>query len=363
MVLPGRNNPVTPIDLVLLRRLADRERLDIGLVTADKSISRQARAVGLPVFSNVTLAEYYRPGWWRAGRRTERLGFGPGADRRSPEQIAAENALSSSRWRAYRPLLAVLLAAIILLSLPFALSVFFLPLGTITLQTETLPAQVILDLSTDAELSAVSGDAVLGHPVQHAQSWEAVGETTDDAAADQQRIRAQALQGLGAAAPDILAGRLVPGLMLVPASVHVAVLDETFTPGADNSRVVLQTTLSGTAVAEADLNRIAYAALAAALPDGFVPDVAGLGVTMATAPTADPDQFQITARATARPLVDTGSLAQALAGRRAADAATYLSATLPLSAPPDFDVAPGWWWSWFGRLPLRAERIEVEVRP
>src|SRR5690606_22081241 len=84
LVLPNGDAPVGVVDLALLRRLADRERLDVGLVTGDRQLARDARALGLPAFSSLLLAEYYRPGWWRAGRRPERLGFAAGESVRAP---------------------------------------------------------------------------------------------------------------------------------------------------------------------------------------------------------------------------------------------------------------------------------------
>ena len=46
LVAPGGRMPLVGLDLVLLRRLADRERLNVGLVTADSRLARQARALG-----------------------------------------------------------------------------------------------------------------------------------------------------------------------------------------------------------------------------------------------------------------------------------------------------------------------------
>ncbi len=74
-------------------------------------------------------------------------------------------------------------------------------------------------------------------------------------------------------------------------------------------------------------------------------------------------RFQITAQATGRPAVDPNTLAEALRGQKAGETAQYLNAMLPLAEPPALTVRPSWWWSWFGRLPLRAEQIEVVIRP
>ncbi len=68
------------LDLVRLRRFADRQRLEVGLVTPDVPIARQARAIGLPVFPSVALAENGRRGWWRGRKRSERVGLPPVVD-------------------------------------------------------------------------------------------------------------------------------------------------------------------------------------------------------------------------------------------------------------------------------------------
>jgi hypothetical protein len=74
------------------------------------------------------------------------------------------------------------------------------------------------------------------------------------------------------------------------------------------------------------------------------------------------DAFQLTARTDSRPVIDPAALAEILRGQRIADAARYLAA-LPTAGAPTLDVEPGWWREWFGRLPLRAAAIRVEMLP
>ena len=355
LVLPERNSPLSGIDLVLLRRLADRERLDIGLVTGDRKLSRQARAIGLPAFSNLTLAEHYRPGWWRAGRRSERLGFGPGDDRHPllSAPITADEARDTLHKRRLARLAAVL-AVVLFLALAIIAAIYALPRATVTLRPAALPVQAILDLSAEA---------VAAQPVQYALEWQATGPSTGDTAADEQRVRAQALQGLGAVAPDYLNPRLDPGELLIPSSVHVEILDETIDRQETELKATYRATISGSTVAAANVNRLAYKALLAALPSSYKPDPATLRVNVEPANGAPAGRFQITAQATGRPAVDPNTLAEAVRGQKAGETAQYLNAMLPLAEPPAFTVRPSWWWSWLGRLPLRAEQIEVVIRP
>jgi hypothetical protein len=357
LVLPPHGAPGGGVGLVLLRRLADRERLEIGLVTADRALARQARALGLPAFSTLTLAEHFRPGWWRARRRSERLGFAAGADGR----IAAKEAIIETGHR--RSFLVLVIVLILFVTgLMAAAAIYALPHATITLRPITQPAQVIIDLTADPAATEPAGRVVPARALGYSQSWEARGPSMGDAGADQSRIRALALQGLGAAAPGILAARLDPGEMLVPASVRFDVIDESFDQAGDVSILTLRAALEGLVVNAADVNRLAHNELAGALPAGFVPDAASLRVR-AEASGGSADHLQITAGATGRADIEPAQLAALLRGRRASDAAHHLSATLPLAEPPAFDVGPGWWREWFGRLPLRAERIRVKVIP
>lgn len=75
------------VNLALLRRLADRERIDVGLVTVNRELRRQARALGIPAFESSGTAERTQRGWRPLPRR-EKLGFGPGDDWRPPRTVA-----------------------------------------------------------------------------------------------------------------------------------------------------------------------------------------------------------------------------------------------------------------------------------
>lgn len=364
LLFPGLNTPLSGLDLVLLRRLADQERLDIGLVTVNKELSRQARALGLPAFANLTLAEHFRPGWWRARRRSEVVGFAPGDERRP--WATGEEALghgSSARSRGWLVPLAVLLTILLVATLLLTAAIYTLPRATITVTPDAQPTQVILTLTIGQQTAGGSSIALPSREIRHELEWTAAGQATADAEADLQRIRAQALQGLGAAAGDYLARRVAPGEMFVPASAQVEILEESIERNEMEALLTLRVALRGAAVAVADVNRIAYQQLAAALPTGYEPDASTLRVQLEPS-RGDADTFQITAQASGRPSVQPDALAEALRGLAAGDAARYLAGAVPLAEPPTIDVRPGWWWGLTrGRLPLLAEQINVEVRP
>jgi hypothetical protein len=355
LVVPARGAALRGgVDLPLLRRLTDRERLEVGLVTADRDLARQARAVGLPAFASLALAEHYRPGWWRGRRRAERLGFPPGPIPDHPSVAA-----SLSRARLPR-VLGLLLLFVLLAAIPLAAALYFLPSATITLSPAGQPAQAIVELTADPLLTAAdtAAQALPARPVTLSLAWEATGPGTNAAA--RQRVRALALQALNAGAAERLAARLAPGERLVPGATQVKVVDEQATTGGGNTRLTLQAELSGLAVEEAALVRLVFPQLAAALPAGFAPDPATLRLTLE--PGAAESAFLATAQANGRPTLDVSSLARQLAGQRFGDAAAALN-TLPLAEPPYFDVRPSWWLSWFGRFPLRADRITIYTTP
>ena len=355
LVVPTRGAALRGgVDLPLLRRLADRERLEVGLVTADRELARRARAVGLPAFASLTLAEHYRPGWWRARRRAERLGFPPGPIPDHPSATA-----SLIRSRRLPGALALLLALVLIATVSLAAALYVLPTATITLRPASQPAQAIVELTADPTLGADPvAQAIPVRPVALSLAWEATGPGTNAAA--RQQVRALALQALNAGAADRLAARLAPGERLLPGATRVTVVDEQATTGDGATRLALQAELTGLAVEEAAIVRRVFPALAAALPEGFAPNPATLRLDLE--PGAGDGTFVVTARATGRAQLDPAALAAQLAGQRFTDAAAMLNA-LPLAEPPHFDVGPGVWRAWFGRLPLRAERIQIELLP
>ena len=356
LVVPARGAALRGgVDLPLLRRLADHERLEVGLVTTDRELARRARAVGLPAFSSLALAEHYRPGWWRGRRRAEWLGFPPGPVPDHPSVVIPAGR-SRRLWRT----LLLLLALALLAALPLAAALYFLPRATITLRPASQPAQAIVELTADPALTAAdaTAPAIPARTVSLSLPWEATGPGTNAAA--RQQVRALALQALNAGADARLAARLSPGQRLVPGATRVTVSDEQFATGNGNTRLTLQAAISGLAVEEAAIVRLLFPPLAAALPAGYTADPATLRLDLE--PGAGEGTFVVTARATGRATLDPAALAARLAGERFPEAAAALNA-LPLTAPPHFDVWPGGWLSWFGRFPLRPERITISTTP
>lgn len=352
LVVPPRGAALRgPVDLVLLRRLADRERLEVGLVTGDRALARQARRLGLPAFPSLTLAEHYRPGWWRGRRRAEQLGFYPGPIPARPATVPT----STIR----HPLL-FLFILLLLMALPLAASIYALPQATITLRPAAQPVQAIVEVTADPALSSVdsAARAVPARLVVLRLPWEVTAPGTNAAA--RQSARALALQALNPAATGRLAARLNPGEWLVPGATQVTIEEERVTTAGGATRLTLAAGVEGLAVAAADVDALVAPELARALPPGYALEPSP-PTTQLEAGSA-PDRLLVTARSTGRAQIDAMALATQLAGRPLSEAAAMLNA-LPMAEPPHFAIGPGWWLSEFGRLPLCAERIQVELQP
>lgn len=359
LLLPARGSTIREIDLVLLQRLADRERIDIGLVTTDRAIIRQARALGLPVFPNLGLAEHFRPGWWRAGRKPRPLGFAPGQDRLPPVKPAQFPA----GIHALRALILLLAAVLVLTGLALTAGVA-IPTATLRIRSRQLPVQVITDFTTDPASTAVMGQSLPARQIALDQLWEATSPATGDTGEDRRKIVEEATRGLTAAAPDLLAAELEPDERLITPSVRVNIVDQSFDSAGEMTTLSLNTRLEGLAVREADLQSLVLPRLTAALPAGYAADPTGvqLGIEPGDEPLAN--DFRVTATALGRASIDPVALADLLRGQPAADAARYLSTAYQLAEPPYVDIRPSWWWGASrGRLPYRADRIHIEVLP
>ena len=70
------------LDLVRLLRKADGSRIEIGLVTEDTAVTKQAKGLGIPTFKTIDEAKTNRQGWWRGKRRRELVGLPTNGDDR-----------------------------------------------------------------------------------------------------------------------------------------------------------------------------------------------------------------------------------------------------------------------------------------
>ena len=193
LVLPaGADLLVEWLDLVQLRRHADRLRLEVGLVTLDSRVAGQARALGLPVFATVERAEQSRRGWWR-GRRRRHKPSRPGAEvvlgqaghlKSLPDDADRREMYrrSSPRpgWQQWLVRYLAILLFFVTLAFLFAGVAYTVPGATLTLRPEVVPLQVSKQVVADPLLDSVnfSGASVPGRLLIVTAEWQADVETT-----------------------------------------------------------------------------------------------------------------------------------------------------------------------------------------
>jgi hypothetical protein len=174
------------LDLVRLRRFADQRRLDIGLITQNKGLARQARALGLPAFQSASEGESKRREWWRGRRRSERVGLPTvGGDRLADwrwdssevTEIDEVRQLTPRHWLFRFAAILLFSAALALLVIGFAYTV---PRATITLKPQVIPVTVNQQVIADPALAAVNyrDVAMPARLIEVVQSWQAAIETT-----------------------------------------------------------------------------------------------------------------------------------------------------------------------------------------
>jgi|GEM_PF-3844495 len=146
LALPEAGGPLcTELDLVRVRRCADRLRCEVGLLTADRQLARAARALGFPVFADAATAESRLRDWRRARRRQEPRGPArlTAVDRAGHLFPPPVRALPRRAWLA-RLALVLLLAA-----LAGAAWLWAAPRATLVLQPETRLLQAALPATAD----------------------------------------------------------------------------------------------------------------------------------------------------------------------------------------------------------------------
>lgn len=180
------------LDLVRLRRHVDRRRLEVGLVTADPEIARQAQALGIPVFATAATAQKSRRGWWRGRRRRERVGIPtvggatlaewkklPLMGEEDREEMQ-RRMTPPSTWRHWLFRYAAIVLFFITMSLLFVAFSYVVPGATVTLEPETMPLRVTREVLVDPALEEVDDDraAMPGRLLTVTQSWQTEVETT-----------------------------------------------------------------------------------------------------------------------------------------------------------------------------------------
>jgi hypothetical protein len=173
------------IDLVRLRRFADQQRLEVGLVTAVIPLTRQAKALGLPVFPSVELAENSRRGWWRGRKRSERVGLATVGDeeleKRPYPTLPPEDRQEMHRRmqpKSIRRLWLLRYAAIFLFFITLAILytsfTYAVPGATITLEpiTETIRVERAVIADPAVEVVDYGRNTVPARLLTSTESWQ-----------------------------------------------------------------------------------------------------------------------------------------------------------------------------------------------
>lgn len=190
-ILPPQSDLNDKLDFVRLRRCADYNRVEVGLVLGDKNLRRQAKALGFPIFRDAAEAERDARQWRRGSRRRELVGLPtkggrPLSEWRQDQQQnvpiapAKRVVLTPRQWGVrYTAVFAFFIAAALMVVL-FAYAV---PSATITLAPELEPITTTQVVVADPLITAVNfqNKTIPARQIGITQAWEAEVETTGTA--------------------------------------------------------------------------------------------------------------------------------------------------------------------------------------
>lgn len=182
---------------------------------------------------------------------------------------------------------------------------------------------------------------------------------------DKARLREKLSQELHQAAITRLQESVGEGTLILPASVQVSILTESFDhlvdDPADTLSLHVEAVATGYAVDRADLEKFAEAILENKMPPGY----SVLPGTLVVDPNPDArvegsavifrmkSSFQIT------PQVQAGDILKGLTGKTPEDAAALIAKRIKLAEPPKIEISPSWW----TRMPSFDFRLSLFVQP
>lgn len=176
------------LDLIRLRRYADRQRIEIGLVMADAAWRRQAQALGIPAFKTVREAQRNRRGWWRGRRRQEQVGLPTVGGRQvaelkrpfSPHRSDPPPPSPTAERRKWLLRYAGILFFCIAVALLFVSFLYTVPNATIILRPETVQLRTSQPITADPTLSDIDYAAgrLPARTLTVEVSWQAEIETS-----------------------------------------------------------------------------------------------------------------------------------------------------------------------------------------
>ncbi len=180
LVLPPKADLLADyLDLALLRRYCDENRLELGLVTTDHRVTSQAKALGIPTFPSVRATTQGRRRWWRGRQRREQVGQ-PTRLEIDDRQEVVRRREPRPEWQRWMRRYVAILFYILTMTVLFIAAVYAFPRATIVLSPETQPVSVRRQIVADPLLQSVedSGSSVPGRVLVSVQEWQAEVETT-----------------------------------------------------------------------------------------------------------------------------------------------------------------------------------------
>jgi hypothetical protein len=189
------------------------------------------------------------------------------------------------------------------------------------------------------------------------------------AQADRARVRAQALAQAQANAQSAIEAQLQPGEFLATGTLTLTqTLAEVYSHGVgettDLLTMTVRTVSTALAIREADAQTAARAALAAQVPATAALTDSPIQFRRDPALTVDESgrvHFMIAAEGQAVPHIDREMVRRLVAHQSLARAAQQLQSALPLAAPPEINLSPGFLARWYPYLPWMLFRISVIV--
>lgn len=359
------------LDLVRLRRLADRLRLEVGLVASEKGMRQRALALGIPSFPTVEAAQRGRRGWWRGRRRREIVGLpniGAGVRREKrpfPREVTPEHpARILNRW-----LVRYLALFLFVVSLAFLTVLFFyyVPQATLTLHPEMAQVEAELLITADPYQAGVIPPVVPARRITTTAVRDSVvlvaGGVTQN---EHDRLRQQAMQFLRVVSQQSLAAQLNQNELLVEESVQVVrVLAADFSHEVgqvtDQLGLRLEAEVVATVVNTSQATTMAIAELQTAVPDNFELVLDTLILTPGDVVAVDDEgrvTFELQTDAQAAAVIDFSAILGQAGGQDAGVVQAFLFEQLPLRQPPELAI----WPTWFDRLPYIAERVDITVQ-
>lgn len=185
LVLPEDGDVLVEyLDLALLRRHADKLRLEVGLVTADSRVRGHAKALGFPIFSSIETAELGRRAWWRGRRRWEHAGKSIHLEKIQLDEDDREEVkrrlAPRPEWQRWMLRYVAIVIFFLTLAVLFVASAYAIPGATIVLRPVVQPLQASKQIVADPQLASVnfSGASVPGRTLVVVEEWQVNVETT-----------------------------------------------------------------------------------------------------------------------------------------------------------------------------------------